>query len=314
MRFFNKIKYRLIPLIKSLSVFCRHVVRAFLAVLNKISHKILTIILTLLNVSPTSEKPFRRVVGKTAAAVTLSAAALSLIYWVICLVRAGSGIAELWIWPAASVFFIICYLWVTGRPPFTRLHKQKWLRICAAVLLVLIIGFFGTVECLIISGMDDDGEPGLDYIIVLGAQVKGTRPSLALSWRINRAYEYLTENFDTIAVVSGGQGAGEDISEAECMKRELVSRGITEERILMEDKSSSTKENITFSLLIIGSADAEIGIVTNNFHVWRAVKIAHRAGADNAVGIAAPFRNPLIFHYMAREFFSTVMNSINGNM
>lgn len=314
MRFFIKIKNKLVTNFKKLGMLCRPVVRAFLAALSQIPRKILTVILILLRVSPADDKPIRRVIGKTAAAFTLAAGAFSIIYWIICIIRAGTGISELWIWPAASVFFFICYLWVTRRPPFARLHRIKWLRICASILLVLIFGFFAAVECLVISGMDDDGEPGLDYIIVLGAQVKGTRPSLALRWRIDRAYEYLTENPDTLAVVSGGQGQGEDISEAECMKRELVSRGIPEDRILIEDKSTSTKENIKYSLKIIGQSDAKIGIVTNNFHVWRAVKIARRAGADGAVGIAAPFRNALIFHYMAREFFSTVMNSMNGNM
>ncbi len=300
--------------LKKTGAFCGHVVRTFLAALSQIPRKILAVFLILLHVSPSDDKSIRRIIGKTAAAVTLSAGTLSVIYWLLCITIAGAGISELWIWPAASAFLFICYLWVTGRPPFSRLHLIKWLRICASVLLVLIFGFFATVECLVISGMDDDGEPGLDYIIVLGAQVKGTRPSMALRWRIDRAYEYLTENPDTFAVVSGGQGQGEDISEAECMKRELVSRGIPEERILMEDRSTSTMENIRFSLEVIGRDGVRIGIVTNNFHVWRAVKIAHRAGADGAVGIAAPFRNALIFHYMAREFFSTVMNSMNGNM
>ena len=161
---------------------------------------------------------------------------------------------------------------------------------------------FVVVECLL-SGHDETGKQGLDYIIVLGAQVKGTTPSFALHWRIERAYEYLSGNPNTIAVVSGGQGNGEDISEAECMRRELIRRGIAEERILIEDKSTSTKENISFSLEIIGDKAARMGVVTNNFHVWRAVRIARRTGAENTVGVAAQYPNVLLIHYMVREFF-----------
>ncbi len=220
----------------------------------------------------------------------------------------------LWIWPTAALFFGLCTLFAAGRRPFTRLRRVMWLRISIAAMIAALICAFVVIECFVISGMNDTGEPGLDYIIVLGAQVRGTTPSFALYWRIERAYEYLSENPDTIAVVSGGQGRGEDISEAECMRRELIGRGIAEERIFIEDQSTSTKENISFSLEIIGDRDAKIGVVTNNFHVWRATRIARRAGAENAVGIAAPYRNLLIIHYMAREFFSVVANSLSGNM
>ncbi len=255
-----------------------------------------------------------RLLRRIIAMLLLIFAAFSFIYWIACLIGAGSGISELWIWPAASVFFMMCFLWITGRGPFARLHRIKWLRATAAALLVIVFVFFITVECFVISGMDDDGAPGLDYIIVLGAHVRGTIPSSALKWRIERAYEYLTDNPETVAIASGGKGAGEDISEAECIRRELMALGISGDRILIEDKSTSTMENISFSLEIIGNSDAGIGVVTNNFHVWRAVKTALRAGASKAVGISAPFRNLLIFHYMAREFFSIVLNNICGYM
>ena len=256
----------------------------------------------------------RRVLERAAIVLPSALAAFCLLYWVVCLIAAGGGIDLLWVWPAAALFFGLCALFAAGLPPFRRLRRVMWLRITAASVLVVLICAFVVVECLVISGMDNTGEPGLDYIIVLGAQVRGTTPSLALHWRIERAYEYLSGNPNTIAVVSGGQGSGEDISEAECMRRELVRRGIAEERILIEDKSTSTKENIAFSLEIIGDKTAKIGVVTNNFHVWRAIKIARHAGAEDTVGIAAPYPNMLLIHSMAREFFSVVANSLSGNM
>ncbi len=269
----------------------------------------------------------RWVFYKVAAILMIAAAATSLLYWVVCCAVARAGIAELWIWPLASLFFFILYLWISGRPPFGQLRKIKWLRCAVALFLALFFCFFTVIECFVASGMSSDGEAGLDYIIVLGAHVSGTVPSSALRWRIERAHEYLIENPDTLAVVSGGQGAGEDISEAECMRRELISLGIDSSRIVMEERSTSTTENISFSLKIIeallgegGEADAregesiKIGIVTNNFHVWRAVRIARRAGISEAAGIAAPYRNILILHYMVREFFSIVMNTLLGYM
>lgn len=125
-------------------------------------------------------------------------------------------------------------------------------------------------------------------LIVLGCKVNGDRPSLMLMERIDAAYEYLIENPETDCIVSGGKGVGENISEAECMKRELVKKGIDEDRIYMEDKSVSTKENIEFSYNIIkeNKLTADICIATNEFHEYRAMALARKynksAGAKPA--------------------------------
>ena len=109
-----------------------------------------------------------------------------------------------------------------------------------------------------------------DYIIVLGSKVNGTKPSYSLQYRIDKATEYLKSHEKTIAIVSGGQGKGEDISEALAMKQGLIKQNIAEDRIIMEDKSTSTDENITFSKPLI-PADMKKGmIVTNDFHMFRA--------------------------------------------
>lgn len=113
-----------------------------------------------------------------------------------------------------------------------------------------------------------------DYMIILGARVKGTVPSLALQYRIDHAANYLKENPGTIAIASGGKGPGEDISEAECIKRELMQNGIEESRVLLEDKSTDTYQNIRFSKKFIPEK-AEIGlVVTNDFHIFRSKMIA----------------------------------------
>ena len=104
----------------------------------------------------------------------------------------------------------------------------------------------------------------LEYIIVLGAHVQGTRLTLALLERTRRALQYLEENPETKAVLSGGQGEGEDISEAQAMCNYLVEHGIDRERLILEGRSTSTTENLKFSLEIIG-LDHSVGVVTNNF-------------------------------------------------
>ena len=120
----------------------------------------------------------------------------------------------------------------------------------------------------------------LDYIIVLGAHVNGTKLTLALLERVRRALLYLEENPGTKAVLSGGRGDGERISEAEAMYRYLTEHGISPERLIKEERSTNTKENLDFSLRLIGSTDYSIGIVTNNFHVFRGVAIGKKCGCQ----------------------------------
>lgn len=112
--------------------------------------------------------------------------------------------------------------------------------------------------------------------VVLGCRVYGERPSLTLRSRIDAAYEYLTANPEAQAVLSGGQGADEGISEAECIYRNLVDKGIDPDRLYKEERSTSTQENLQFSQEIIkaNNLNSHIVIVTNEFHQYRAGRIA----------------------------------------
>ena len=158
--------------------------------------------------------------------------------------------------------------------------------------ICLIVGFVIASVTLgfILGGSTGTTDEECQYIIVLGAGVHGTRPSLILHQRIQAAYTYLTEHPDTICIVSGGQGVGEDITEAYCMYRELTTLGISPERIWQEDKSTSTWENLNFTLELIqektGSHPECLGIVSNEFHLFRASQQAEKCGVE-AVGIPA---------------------------
>ncbi len=234
------------------------------------------------------------------------------VYWLLCGIFAGFGISALWVWVLLCLFFGAVALWYGEKRPFRRLRRVKWLRRAVAIFLCICALYFAVIESLVISGMASAGEPELDYIIVLGAKVNGTRPSLALRCRIDRAYEYLTENSGTLAVLSGGQGNGEDISEAEAMRRGLVERGISPQRLILEARSTSTEENLKFSYELIPQ-NASVGIVTNNFHVWRAVRAASAQGKTTS-GISASYPNVLLLHYMMREFLSITFYALTGKI
>lgn len=142
-----------------------------------------------------------------------------------------------------------------------------------------------------------------DYIIVLGSKVNGTKPSYSLQYRIDKAAEYLKSHEKTIAIVSGGQGKGEDISEALAMKQGLMKQNIAEDRIIMEDKSTSTDENITFSKPLIPANMKKGMIVTNDFHMFRAKKIAAKQGLQ-LEGLPAKTPKPIIIPSNVREYLA----------
>jgi len=124
-----------------------------------------------------------------------------------------------------------------------------------------------------------------DYIIVLGAGLKKNKPTLALKYRIETAADYAKENPKTKMIVSGGQGKDELISEAECMKIELIKLGIEENRIIKEDLSTNTYENMKFSKNYIQENEKGI-IVTNDYHLFRSIKLAKKQGLQ-IVGLPA---------------------------
>ena len=170
---------------------------------------------------------------------------------------------------------------------------SKPIRILRTVLAILLsVAVTAGVLTLIpiVSESCGDEDISCDYLIVLGAGVNGTIPSLILQERLDCAYTYLTKNPNTICVVSGSMGPGEDITEAQCMYRVLTDKGIDPQRILLEESASTTWENLAFSLDLIerstGKRPRTIGIVSNEFHLFRAKLMAKQQGVSS-VGIPA---------------------------
>ena len=189
-------------------------------------------------------------------------------------------------------------------------HFGKWklpktVSVAAGGCLLLLLLVFAGIEGLIMTGMFAKGESGLDYLVVLGAQVRGTVPSRALKKRLDTAAEYLGENPETRVVVSGGKGAGEEITEAEAMENYLLELGIEKDRIIMEDRSATTSENLSYTGDLI-DREKKIGLVTNNFHIYRALKMAEKQGYTHTVGLAAPSDPLYQIHYLVREFFALI--------
>ncbi len=170
------------------------------------------------------------------------------------------------------------------------------------------------VEGCIISGFSNKGQAGADYVIVLGAQMKTSGPSRALQYRLDEAIRYLNENPDAKVIVSGGQGSDEPVSEAQGMYDYLVKKGISADRISREDKSRNTFENLTYSARFLDQEKDSVAVVTNNFHVFRAVKIAKKAGYGNVCGIAAKGEPFLKYNNMMREFFGVMKDFLFGNI
>ena len=145
------------------------------------------------------------------------------------------------------------------------------------------------VVFLLLWGKTDTADCNEDAVIVLGAGLRGDKPSKALASRLNAALEYYQENPDTVIVVSGGQGDDELISEALAMEIYLTERGVPISSIIKEDRSTSTEENFLFSKDILDSRfdkDYTALYVTNEYHIFRAGLIAKRAGVENATHIS----------------------------
>lgn len=121
---------------------------------------------------------------------------------------------------------------------------------------------------------------GDETVIVLGCQVYGETASRPLRARAECGAEFLRDNENAVAILCGGQGNGESISEAECMKRIMLENGIDEKRLYLEDKSTSTEENIKFASDIISQnkLSTDVLIISSDYHCERAKMIAKRNG------------------------------------
>lgn len=204
-------------------------------------------------------------------------------------------------------------IWLVGGAVFLLLwralvyqeaHPGTMLRYVTGAAFVLILAGAAAAVAVgsrIVSEMGKEPDPGLDYVIVLGAQVRGTSPSRALRKRLDRALDYAKENPGTKFILSGGKGPDEGISEAQCMYNYLTERGMDRERLFLEDRSTSTRENLRYSDQVYSLKDQKVGILSNNFHIYRALLLAQKEGYRQAQGIPAPADPGMQPHNVLRE-------------
>ena len=194
-------------------------------------------------------------------------------------------------------------------------RRQGWkilLRIAQAALALLVIALAAVEFCVIRTGQRDDAAKPADAVIVLGAGVNGTTPSVALQTRIDAAEAYLKANPGIPAVLSGGRGPGENISEAQAMFNALTARGIDPARLILEEQSANTRQNLQNSLALLpDDYHKTVAIVTNDFHMGRVRLLLNAAGPGRVVQV--PAKLPwwwLSANYYLRESFAVVNDQV----
>ena len=196
--------------------------------------------------------------------------------------------------------------------------RRRGLRIAAAIVLAAGIAVFGVIEAPIVAGARTDAPDDVEYLVVLGAGLHGDVPSLSLTDRLEGALAWLEAHPDCVAGGSGGQGPGETRTEGEAMGIWLEARGIDPSRIIVEDRATSTQENLEYSFALIrgrgGEPDGNCAIVTSEYHLYRAKALAARQGVE-CFGVAARTSWPtLMLNYFIREGFAVTYYRLTGEI
>lgn len=264
---------------------------------------------------------------------------LCIAYFIVIVVYAGIGtsFAFIWLFFAALLFFLVYGCWYYSR---NMDRIPRWVPVSVVTTCVAGVVALAVLCVLVFLGAASSDKKNLDYVIVLGARVKEHTVSNSLKKRLDKAIEYAQENPDTMLVLSGGRGPGEDVSEAEVMRQYLEYNGVRPEQLLIEDRSVSTVENIAYSKVVIEEhrnrdkkelvpltrrttsvpyaiapdKPLEIGVLTSNFHIYRARLTAEKWGFDNVYGISADSDPVLFIHLCVRECASIVKDRLMGNM
>lgn len=224
----------------------------------------------------------------------------------------GYGTRFFLIWGVMGVGFMGLGWFVAHKEWIDRLplwFRTTFLAVAGAGILLFLL-----IEGLILAQFGEKSPDGADYCLILGAQMKSHGPSDVLRRRLDTAITYLEENPEAIVIVSGGQGVNEPVTEARGMYEYLTQRGIAPERILLEEKSGNTWENLHYSSELLDMESDSVVLVTNNFHVFRATGIAKKMGYANINGLAADSYPFMVPNNMLREFLGVIKDFLVGNL
>ena len=174
-------------------------------------------------------------------------------------------------------------------PKFAKTYPLTARRLKRVFTTLLCIGLIvvGITEYFILRASFGEPNEHCDYVVVLGAKVRESGPSASLWDRIYGAQDYLEKHPDVIAIVSGGKGEDEPMTEAVAMYEKLVELGIDSNRLWLEENATSTWENLNFSLNLIeektGTRPEKIGIVSSEYHLFRASLFADACGVESVL-------------------------------
>lgn len=227
----------------------------------------------------------------------------------VFLIRSGTMFYAVWLALGAGFIFMSFAARVRLWDRLPKTARILFLSAAAAAVLLVLV-----CEGIVLSGFGSRAPADLDYLIVLGAQVREDGPSAVLKYRLDAAAEYMRQNSDTLCIVTGGKGEGEPLTEGEGMRRYLVRQGVDPSSIIVEDKARNTVQNIRLSMQLMSSPDASAALVTNNFHVARALALARRQGLTDVSAIAAPSDPLYLPNNMFREFFGLTKDFLMGNL
>lgn len=238
---------------------------------------------------------------------------VSIFYFILIIYYSGLKTSFLWFWLLCSICSgLLSYLF-----PYAYQSDITWLATGAKIFTAVLWGgilLLLIVEIRLITFSRQTPPENADYVIVLGAQVRGTIPSKTLNMRINTAYQYLSDNPGTKVICSGGKGEGEDISEALTISNRLIELGINKNRIIIEDKSTNTVENLRFSAEYLNKHTDTIVLVSSDFHLFRACSIAKKQGYIKLSGLSAKELLLTTPGYFIREFIAVFKDFLLGNM
>ena len=181
-------------------------------------------------------------------------------------------------------FALACTLWgifFERIRLFTRSGFGKWIK----YVFLGGVTFWIAIMCFITYfGLNDTADFKEDAVIVLGAGIRGDQVTRVLAYRLNQCIEYHLQNPSALIIVSGGQGLQETVTEAFAMKKYLIAHGIPEDKIISEEKATSTYENFLFSQTLLSELldrqPYRITYITNQFHAYRAGLVAQSIGLD----------------------------------
>lgn len=232
----------------------------------------------------------------------LAGGALALLAAAVQLLLTGYGMTALCCLFAAGC----CFFFGLTRRRGTK--TAQVLSRAAGVCIALGLCLFLAAEIPVLADARSDEDTSAGYLIVMGAGVNGQEPSLSLENRLDAALVWLEENPGGTAVLSGGQGRGESLSEAEVMYRWLTARGVAPERLLREERASDSYENLLYSLALIeaqgGDPTGRVALLSSEYHLHRLRYMAEKLGCEPVCVAARTTRLTLMMNYAVREAFA----------